>query len=74
MRRARTIICLLVLALTVPAAYIMHQALPPDAQPMIERKYSGWSGLSGGRCFSVCSGFAPAAAPILPQLLPARAP
>lgn len=45
MRKARTIICLLVLALTVPAAYIMHQALPPDAQPMIERKYGGWSGV-----------------------------
>lgn len=45
MRKLRTIACLLVLALTIPAAYTLRRALPPDSQPMIERKYGGWSGV-----------------------------
>lgn len=45
MRKARITICLLMLALTVPAAYTMHKALPTNRQPMIERKYGGWSGV-----------------------------
>lgn len=45
MRKARTIICLVVLALTIPAAVTLRRALPPNRQPMIERKYGGWSGV-----------------------------
>lgn len=45
MRRARIIICLLILALVVPAAFTLHSALPTNRQPMIERKYGGWSGV-----------------------------
>lgn len=45
MRKLRTILCLLVLALTIPAAYCLRPGLPQDRQPMIEKKYGGWSGV-----------------------------
>lgn len=45
MRKWRTIACLLVLCLTVPAALKMKNGLPGDVQPLIEKKYGGWSGV-----------------------------
>lgn len=45
MRKLRTLLCLLILALTIPAAIHLKGALPPDTQPMIEKKYGGWSGV-----------------------------
>lgn len=45
MRKWRTLACLLILALTIPAALHMKRGLPPNPQPMIEKKYSGWSGV-----------------------------
>lgn len=45
MRKVRTVVCLLILALTVPAVFGLRSELPPDARPMIEKKYGGWSGV-----------------------------
>ncbi|MBR0367362.1 MAG: hypothetical protein IJH86_03090 [Clostridia bacterium] len=45
MRKLRTLLCLLILAVTIPAAIRLKSALPPDTQPMIEKKYGGWSGV-----------------------------
>lgn len=45
MRKWRTLACLLLLALTIPAAWRLRNALPSDTQPMIEKKYGGWSGV-----------------------------
>ena len=45
MRKLRTALCLLVLIATIPAVIHIKGSLPPDTQPMIERKYGGWSGV-----------------------------
>ena len=45
MRKLRTLLCLLILAVTIPSALRLRGALPPDTQPMIEKKYGGWSGV-----------------------------
>ena len=45
MRKLRTLLCLLILAVTIPAAIRLKSALPPDTQPMIEKKYGDWSGV-----------------------------
>lgn len=45
MKRLRTIICLVILALTLPGVLALRGRLPGDAQPMIEKKYGGWSGV-----------------------------
>ena len=45
MRKARAIVCLMILILTIPTAYHLRRQLPPDTMPMIEKKYGGWAGV-----------------------------
>lgn len=45
MRKLRSIICVACLLAMVPLAIMAWRALPVDHQPLIERKYSGFSGV-----------------------------
>lgn len=45
MKRMLSLICLLVVALLLPAAAKIYQDLPTDAHPYVEKKYAGWSGV-----------------------------
>ena len=45
MKRLLSLICLLAVALLLPAAAKLFQELPADAHPYVEKKYAGWSGV-----------------------------
>ena len=45
MKKLRTIICLLIFVLTLPGVLALRSRLPEDVQPLIEKKYGGWSGV-----------------------------
>ena len=45
MRKPRTALCALCLALLLPLAIQAGRRLPADTKPLIEKKYAGWSGV-----------------------------
>ena len=45
MRKLRTLLCLVLLGLTIPAVLQLRGQLPMDTQPLIEKKYGGWAGV-----------------------------
>ena len=45
MKRLRTIVCLLILILTLPGVLALRGRLPGDVRSLIEKKYGGWSGV-----------------------------
>lgn len=45
MRRSRSALCALCLALLVPLAIRAASVLPTDRRPLVEAKYAGWSGV-----------------------------
>lgn len=44
MRLRRSVLCILLIILLIPAAVRLKGRLPMDAQPLIEKKYGGWAG------------------------------
>ena len=58
MRKFRTLLCLVLLGLMIPAALRMRGQLPMDTQPLIEKKYGGWAGVLR---LWVCEGWKPGA-------------
>ena len=45
MKRFITLLCLALLGLMIPAALRLHNRLPMDPQPLIEKKYGDWAGV-----------------------------
>ena len=45
MKKARTLLCLMLLMLLIPSAFRLRGILPTDTQPLIEKKYGGWAGV-----------------------------
>lgn len=45
MRRVRTILCLIVIALCVPGILLASKRLPLNNEPLVAKKYAGWSGV-----------------------------
>lgn len=54
MKRFLSLVCLILLALLLPAAAMISRGLPADTRPYVEKKYAGWSGVL--RAW-VCSGW-----------------
>ena len=45
MKRLLHLICLLAIAMLLPAAWLISRGLPADAHPYVEQKYAGWNGV-----------------------------
>ncbi len=45
MKRLLHLLCLLMVAMLLPAALLVSRGLPADTHPYVERKYAGWNGV-----------------------------